>query len=148
LRESIVGQESSNEPFEIRQQRANEKAESIEQKSVADLKELLGKNRWELVETFADRINIASAGPVYDLVEGELSEELKLTPEQKDLLKKNAKNSLEFLTRETAGIEEFVLDEMASTLDEARARKFKAAFGSPVKNAPVNIDLMMMNMWR
>ena len=148
INESVVGQESSNEPFEVRNKRAKEKAKAMDVKSVADIKELLGDGGWDRVETFAERINIASAGPVYDLLEGGLSESLKFTPAKKARLKKNAKDALKFLTKETAKIEEFVLDEMASTLDEKRGGKFKNAFGSPVKNAPVNIDLMLMNMWR
>ena len=148
INENIVGQESSNEPFEVRNKRAKKRANAMDAKSVREIKELLGDEGWDRVETFATRINIASAGPVYDLVEGELSEFLKFTSAQKDTLKNNAKNALEFLTKETAKIEEYVLDEMASTLDEKRSKKFKAAFGSPVKNAPVNIDLMLMNMGR
>ena len=140
--------EMGNETTKTGQKVASDKMESMQLESITAIKELLGDERWGRVETFAERINLASAGPVYDLIEGELSKRLKFSRAKKDTLKRKSAESLKYLTQETAKIEEFFLDEMASTLDENRSKKFKAAFGRPVKNAPVNIDLMLMNLWR
>lgn len=139
--------EMANEPTREGQKSNAEKFERMESESMAAIMEVLG-DRWTRVETFAERINLASAGPVYDLIEGELSERMKFSPAKKDLLKEKAAEALKLLTTETGKIEESVLDEIASSLDEDRGKKFKAAFGRPVKNAPVNIDLMLMNMRR
>ncbi len=78
------------------------------------------------------------------MLEGDLSEELNLSADRKERIRRSAAKSLEYLTDKTHEIEQYMLDEIVSKVDEPSQKKLKAALGQPIKNAPANIQLMLM----
>ena len=84
---SIAGNGDKNIPFKVRQEKAYAESDEIEQASIANIRRVLGMEGWDRVGQFADRINIASAGLVYDLIDGEFAETLELSEiERKKIL--------------------------------------------------------------
>ncbi|MDB4766166.1 hypothetical protein OAG71_00615 [bacterium] len=142
-----VQQPGAPEGTGISQARLEElKAEydEFEQPALADIKRILGPSRWDGIEAFVEKINLASAGPLYDLLAGPLQEEWRLTSKQTDQLRSSAKLASEELVRESQKIEAFVIKSLAAELDEVSEQKFLDLLGQPIKETPANLTLLQI----
>ena len=118
--------------------------EEFEQPALDSIKEILGPSRLDSIEEFVEKINLASAGPLYDLLEGPLHDEWKLTSKTTDPLRASAKQAYDDLVAKSHEIEAFVINRLASELDETSERKFLEVFGQPIKNTPANLSLLLI----
>ena len=118
--------------------------DEFEQPALDSIKRILGPSRLDSIEEFVEKINLASAGPLYDLLEGPLHDEWKLTSKTTDPLRASAKQAYDDLVAKSHEIEAFVINRLASELDETSERKFLEVFGQPIRNTPANLSLLLI----
>ena len=117
--------------------------ESLKQ-CVVNIKDYLGEEGWANVERHATLINRKSAGPFYDLTEGDLSELLGLSDQQIDRIKSNMETARKTLIQKTNETESKILDQIFSAADPETKSKLKKLFGKPLKYTPANLGLISM----
>ncbi len=142
---SIEGKTDPNIPFEVRRQQAQEASAAMDEESMNDIEAVLGSRGWDRVEEYADKINVASAGLVYDILEGDFSVQLELPPNERTRIQDSANVARENLIAASKEIEQFVVDQYLMLADEATGKKLKELLGTPVKNAPANVGLLLMH---
>lgn len=112
--------------------------------AVVEIKQYLGKDGWKNVEKHANLINIKSAGPIFDLTEGDLCELLGLTDRQIERIEANVKKAREKLVKKTNEVETKILDQIIAVADAESQTKLKKLFGKPLKYTPANLGLISM----
>ena len=139
-----VNLEKSAEPFKARNERAKEKADKIDEKSIRDIKQAIGSDRWERIGNFTDAMAWRCSGPVMDALYGPLSKKLKLSEKEEKVILKKAEEAATFLKDESRKIEEQIIEGLLQDLSEAGRRNILKRLGRPVKDVPANIQLMLM----
>lgn len=118
--------------------------QTLRSDALAQIKSILRPSGWQKFEQACSRSNDRCAGPIYDMLEGELSKQLKLTEREEAAIKENAAKALDQLIEESNAIESHVISVLLESLDETSRAKFKQALGDPLKHSPARIELLRM----
>jgi len=104
---------------------------------------VLSESQEEILEQLAEKLVLKKSGPIVDLLEGELGEDLGLTEQNKTELRKSVEEASKILTEESIMIEETYLSSQLEALDEVEREKLKKLIGPKLKYSPANLSILI-----
>lgn len=139
------------EPISKKEYALVEKRIGAEQKKLKDhgtvlLKQELGEDRWRLLGEYSNKMTLRSIGPLYDILDGPLSETLDLSAEQREAIEKSAEDAIDAVNKSTRMIEQTIIDKVSEQLSDSASKSFKELLGDPIDDVPLSIQMLLLFM--
>lgn len=115
------------------------------QKLITDAKNILSPDQWKKFEQIAETAFANKSGPVIDLFEGPLGDQLRLTKSDKDKLRQSSETAMKTIKNESIEIEDELIETLLKFLEPKTRQKTKNLIGPKLKKSPANLAALIMH---
>jgi DNA-directed RNA polymerase subunit F len=141
--ELVFQTQISRKEFESLQEKVNAKLADLRDRTLVDLKKVLGDKRWQVFTDVANEFAFRALGPLFDILEGPLSKELNLTANQRDLIQNSARAAIDEVVKSINEIERWVVQQIVSSMPKNAGERFLSLMGDPIQDAPMCVMMFL-----
>lgn len=120
--------------------------EEAYQTAVEEFEKVILPHQRKLIGEVALNAETRRLGPLADMLDGKLGENMKLSDRHKEILAEKARDVREFLDKESLRLENDMIQQVLDALPRNQSVALEKALGPPLKHSPPNISLMLLHL--